>query len=116
MAAQKQGQQLDDAPRRGRERKRSSWTRWIIVGIVLVLIAVGSTIWLLSGQSPWTTVLPVVIFTVLGVMIGLFQWLFPVSSGTHEHPAPPFPASLMSQVSAAGTPMTSMSPIFGYVP
>ncbi len=48
---------------------------------------VGIIIWILTSRNAFTAILPLVIFTVLGVLIALFQWLFPVSSGVSEHPS-----------------------------
>jgi hypothetical protein len=69
-------------------------------------------------QSSWTTILPVVIFTVLGVVIALFQWLFPVSTGTHthEHTTNSFPASLMPQLSTASPAVSTLPQIIVHVP
>jgi hypothetical protein len=60
--------------------------RWLIVLVVLALIIVGAILWVEDSQGPWINVLPVVIITVLGVVIALFQWLFPVSSDAQNHP------------------------------
>lgn len=60
--------------------KRSLWIRWLIVLIALLLIIVGTILWIVENQGPWVTILPVVLFTVLSVLIALFQWLFPVSN------------------------------------
>jgi len=65
--------------------KQPLWMRWIIASAIIILIAVGTFIWILSSRGAFTTILPVVIFTVLGVLIALFQWLFPVSLSTFEH-------------------------------
>lgn len=59
--------------------------RWIIASAIIILIAVGTFIWILSSRGAFTTILPVVIFTVLGLLIALFQWLFPVFLSTFEH-------------------------------
>src|SRR5579883_1051462 len=63
-------------------RRAVPWGRVVIVGSIL---------WLLESQGPWITLLPVVLFTVLGVIIALFQWLFPVSSDSSPAPVSPFP-------------------------
>jgi tetratricopeptide (TPR) repeat protein len=85
-----QQQQLDNRfshtpPKRGMHR-----TRWLIAIIALLLIAGGAIFWLVDTQGSLYAYLPVIIFTVLGVVIGLFQWLFPVGSGAagpHGQPA-----------------------------
>jgi tetratricopeptide (TPR) repeat protein len=65
--------------------KRSLWIRWLIVFIALLLIGIGTILWIVENQGPWITILPIVLFTVLSVLIALFQWLFPVSN---ENPPP----------------------------
>src|SRR6266516_7029633 len=103
MATQQQGQQLDNTQgqQHDRTRKRLPWTRWLIASIILVLIVAGTVIWVVSDQGSLTTILPIVIFTVLGVVIGLFQWLFPVSSNAPDRPTAIFPPSPLPQVSTA---------------
>src|SRR5579883_3551737 len=72
-------------------RRAVPWGRVLIVVVVVVVVIVGSILWLLESQGPWITLLPVVLFTVLGVIIALFQWLFPVSSDSSPAPVSPFP-------------------------
>src|SRR5947209_11101043 len=81
-------QQHEQRPSYSNERhsKRSAWKRWLIACVILLFIVVGTIIWILSSRGAFTTILPIVIFTVLGVLIALFQWLFPVSLSTSEHP------------------------------
>ena len=78
MAQEQRGEgPLNQAPqRRGMHR-----TRWLIATIALLLIAGGTIFWLVDTRGSLYTYLPVIIFTVLGVVIGLFQWLFPLGSG-----------------------------------
>jgi tetratricopeptide (TPR) repeat protein len=118
MGLQQQRQQPDNAQDYTHAHKAVPWMRWLIAAVILLLIAVGIIIWILIDQSSWTTILPVVIFTVLGVVIALFQWLFPVSTGTHthEHTANSFPASLMPQLSAASPAVSTMPQIIVHVP
>ena len=75
--------------RRRQKRRRIPWGRWLIALVVFVLIICGSILWIEENQGPWINILPVVIFTVLGVVIGLFQWLFPVSSEAPDFQAVP---------------------------
>ncbi len=95
MATQQQGQQFDNPQRHEQRRGRLLWKRWLIAGIILLLIAVGTVIWIVTDQGSLTAILPIVIFTVLSVVIGLFQWLFPVSSSTSEHHSAILHPSLM---------------------
>jgi tetratricopeptide (TPR) repeat protein len=85
MTTQQQGQR-PDLPQKHRS-KRPLWTRWLIASVILLFMVVGTIIWILSSRSTFTSILPIVIFTILGVLIALFQWLFPVSSGVSEHPS-----------------------------
>ena len=100
MATQQQGQQFDNVQQHEQRRKRPGM-RWVIASIILLLIAVGAIIWIVTSQGSITTILPIVIFTVLGVVIGLFQWLFPVSSNAPDRPTAIFPPSPLPQVSTA---------------
>lgn len=68
-----------------RLHKRLHRTRWIIVSIVLLIIVAGASIWILTNRNILATILPLVIFTVLGVLIALFQWLFPLSLTASEY-------------------------------
>jgi len=77
--------------------KRYHKTRWLITSITLVFIALGASIWILANRSAFTTILPVLIFSVLGVLISLFQWLFPLPSTTFVHHPAPSQASLVPQ-------------------
>src|SRR5579872_6295671 len=78
MGMQQQGQQFDDPLKAKQQKKRASDKRWLIAIIALVLIAGGAIIWLRGTQGSVYAILPIVIFTVLGVVVALFQWLFPV--------------------------------------
>ena len=101
MATQQQGQQFDNPQRHEQRRGRLLGKRWLIAGIILLLVAAGTIIWIVTDQGSLTTILPIVIFTVLGVVIGLFQWLFPVSSSTSEHHSAILHPSLMGASSLA---------------
>jgi fatty acid desaturase len=100
MATQQQGQQLESSQKREHNRRRPPWKRWLIASIIFVLIAIGTVIWIVTDQGSLTAILPIVIFTVLGVLIGLFQWLFPVSSGSTEHTGINIHPSLIAQLSS----------------
>jgi hypothetical protein len=108
MATQQQGQQFDNVQQHQQKRKRPGM-RWVIASIILLLIAVGAIIWIVTSQGSITTILPIVIFTVLGVVIGLFQWLFPISSNAPDRPTAIFAPSPLPQVSTA-TPTLPATP------
>src|SRR6266487_5212362 len=118
MATQQQGQQLDNTQgqQHDRTRKRLPWTRWLIASIILVLIVAGTVIWVVSDQGSLTAILPIVIFTVLGVVIGLFQWLFPVSSSSTDHHSTTVHPSLIPQPSSATSSLPTVPQIIVHVP
>src|SRR2546428_4813281 len=116
MAAKKQGQQPDKSQNESQKRYQLHRIRWIIVVIVLILIAVGTVIWLLTLQGTWITIVPLVIFTVLGVIIALFQWLFPVSSNTSDRASTSIQPSFVPQLSSATPSLSTMPEIHVHVP
>ncbi len=69
--------------------KHLPWLRLSVVIIAVLLIACGVTISILNIQGiitgSWTNILGVV-FTALGIITAIFQWLFPFSSGDTETP------------------------------
>jgi hypothetical protein len=68
MAIQQHSQQPNSAQQYEHGRKRPPWTRWVIAGIALLLIAVGTVIWLVTYQSSWTAILPIVILLLLALI------------------------------------------------
>lgn len=106
MGMQQQGQQLEDPLKSPKQKKRVNDKRWLIAITALVLIAGGAIFWLRDTQGSVFAILPIVIFTVLGVLVSLFQWLFPVSSGGSSQPMTVLHPSTLSQLmqSAATQP------------
>src|SRR5579872_6329886 len=106
MGMQQQGQQFDDPLKAKQQKKRASDKRWLIAIISLVLIAGGAIFWLRDTQGSVYAILPIVIFTVLGVLVSLFQWLFPMSSSSSSQSMPVIHPSVLSQLmqSAQVTP------------
>ncbi len=98
MGMQQQGQQLEDPLNAQKQKKRVKDRRWLIAGIALVLIAGGAIFWLRDTQGSVYTILPIIIFTVLGVLVSLLQWLFPVSSGGSSSPMAVIHPSTLSQL------------------
>jgi NB-ARC domain len=84
MAIRHEGQQLDNSQSRQPRPRRPLWVRWLVLSIALLLIVVATILWILDSQGPIVNILPIVIFAVLGVVIALFQWLFPVSHTSAE--------------------------------
>ncbi len=116
MAAHQPGQQSDKAQRESQQRNQLHKIRWIIVIIVLILISAGTVIWLLTLQGTWITILPLVIFTTLGIIIALFQWLFPVSSNISEHSSTVIHSSLIPQLSTATPSLSTRPEILVHIP
>ncbi len=115
MPTQQQGHQLDNAQHEQR-RKQPLWIRWLIASIIILLIVVGIIIWVVTSQNSLTNILPIVIFTVLSVIIALFQWLFPVSSNASDHPSTTIQSSLIPQLSTAIPSQSTMPQIVVHVP
>src|SRR5260370_21464933 len=116
MPTQQQGQQLDDSQQQDHKRKQSARIRWLIASIVLVLIVAGTVIWVVTDQASLIVILQIVIFPVLGLVIGFFQWLFPISSSTTEHHHILYHPSLTPQVSIATSPGTMTPENIVHVP
>ncbi len=115
MSTQQPGHQLDNAQHEQR-RKQPLWIRWLIASIIILLIVVGIIIWVVTSQNSLTTILPIVIFTVLGVIIALFQWLFPLSSNASDHPSTSTQPSLIPHLSSATPSLSTMPEIHVHVP
>src|SRR5438876_908987 len=77
------------------ERRHLQERRILIASIAALFLIGGAVLWILSSQGilqgTLSGLLPI-IFTVMGVFIGLFQWLFPVPAGPPQQlpdaPAP----------------------------
>ncbi len=111
-----QQQQKPQATKRA-ERRHLQERRILLASIAALFLIGGAVLWILSSQgilrgTP-SGLLPI-IFTVMGVFIGLFQWLFPVSAGPPQQlpgaPAPPpqiivhVPPTLASREPISSTP------------
>jgi tetratricopeptide (TPR) repeat protein len=104
-------QQLEEAHKPAKQHNPPLWVRWTIVLVALLLISGGAIFWLEETQGSFYTILPVVLFTVLGVLIGLFQWLFPVSSSGPDHAHPASHVSIVPEGAMAGASITQVPPI-----
>ena len=112
MTQQQHIQHPDNQQEQARKHQHRLWIRWVIFISTLTLIVVGAIIWIATNQGPWFSVIPAIIFAVLSAIIGLSQWLFPVSSSAPEHHVIP---ALTPQVSTS-SPLVSAPPIFLQVP
>ncbi len=65
--------------------KQFPWKRLIIFTLAVLLIASGAIIWIVQSKSHdfWPNALSIV-FVAYGVVVGLLQWLFPLSSREPE--------------------------------
>lgn len=113
MTTQQQ-KQISDLSRKQQDRP-SRRMRWLIAGIALLLVAVGGSTWILTDQDT-LTIFPLVLFTVLGVLIALLQWLFPFSTerasgeGLHTSPMPQAPLIAMPAPLDSLPPEMAMPP------
>ncbi len=105
MSTEKQ----DQKQRKTRERKQLQERRFIIVSTAILLLIGATILWILNSQGiirgSWSGIL-LIIFTVAGIIIGLFQWLYPISS-----PLPP-----QTQPNAAAVAATPAPQIIVHVP
>src|SRR3989440_518411 len=105
MSTEKQ----DQKQRKTRERKQLQERRFIIVSTAILLLVGATILWILNSQGiirgSWSGIL-LIIFTVTGIIIGLFQWLYPISS-----PLPP-----QTQPNAAAVAATPAPQIIVHVP
>ena len=96
MSTEKQ----DQKQRKTRERKQLQERRFIIVSTAILLLVGATILWILNSQGiirgSWSGIL-LIIFTVAGIIIGLFQWLYPISS-------PPPPQTQPHAAAVAATP------------
>src|SRR5260370_31764455 len=76
-------EQQEQAATKARQRKQLRERRFRLLGIALRSLLGGATLWILNSQGivrgSWSSAL-LIVFTVLGVVVGLFQWLFPITS------------------------------------
>src|SRR6266568_1286297 len=113
MAQQEQVQYSSDSQGQGKRPRGRPWVRWVVLITTLLLIAFGAIAWVESSQGSWFSILPILLFTVLGVVFSLLQWLFPISAGLQEHHTV---ASLMPHASPTPVPVPAMPQIIVHVP
>src|SRR5690348_5974355 len=84
-----------------KERKSLSEKRLIIAIVAILFLVGGATLWILNNQGiiqgSWSSVL-LIIFTVLGIVIGLFQWLFPITAASSQQSIVPSPTPSTPQI------------------
>src|SRR5215469_3297031 len=113
MAQSEQAQHPGNSQGQGKRPRRHPWVRWVVLITVLLLIAFGAIVWVESSRGSWFNILPILLFTVLGVIFSLLQWLFPISAGSHEQH---MVSSLAPHVSPAVAPVPTVPQIIVHVP
>ncbi len=100
-----------------KERKSLSERRLIIAIVAILFLIGGATLWILNSQGiiqgSWSGIL-LIIFTVLGIVIGLFQWLFPITASSPQQPiapSPPLPTPQIIVHVPQSTPALSQPPL-----
>jgi tetratricopeptide (TPR) repeat protein len=107
--------QQEPQPIKTKEHKQLQEKRFLVAVIAVLFLVGGAVLWILNAQGivqgSWSSLL-LIIFTVLGVVIGLFQWLFPVTATSSQHPiavaAPPPTPHIIVHVPQS-TPLPSPS-------
>lgn len=83
------------------ERKRLIERRALIATVTVLFLAVAVIFWILSAQGviqgSWSNVLSI-LFIFLSVLIGLFQWLFPIPGSSSPEAAPLAPVAVPTTV------------------
>ncbi len=86
-------------PQQKKARKQLIERRVLIVTMAVLFLGAAAVLWILNVGS-WSNDLSI-IFVFTGVLIGLFQWLFPVAGASPAQPAPP--AEMVSAGAARAT-------------
>jgi TIR domain len=81
MRIQSQKQQVDKLRGSKSVQRHIPWKRLIALALALVLIVGGTSIWIAQSTNHgfWSNVFSI-IFVAGGIVVGLLQWLFPISS------------------------------------
>jgi tetratricopeptide (TPR) repeat protein len=95
--------------KKARERKKLIERRVLIASVVILFLGAAVVLWIANAGS-WSNAFSI-LFIFIGVLITLFQWLFPVSSGA----APAHPASLPQAAGGVGT-ASALQPIVLHFP
>src|SRR5438874_7883527 len=77
MARRTQEQKHDNLHRDGQRHPLPLWVRWFIVLFVLLVVIVGTILWIIQGAH---AIIPIAVLTALGILIAFSQvlpWLFP---------------------------------------
>lgn len=93
--------------KKARERKRLIERRILIASTAVLFLGAAVVLWIANAGS-WSNDFSI-IFIFIGVLIALFQWLFPVSSGP-AHPAP------LPQTAQEAGAVSTLPPIVLHLP
>lgn len=107
-------------PRQARGRKRLIERRILIAVGAFVFLGTAVVLWILNTQQiiqgSWSNALSI-IFTFTGVLIGLLQWLFPVTPDAESRqPIVSAHTSLLSQAAGGLETRAALTPIILQVP
>ncbi len=72
--------------RQQQKRRKLPWGRTLIIAVVLVVVLACSILTVIETLGQWLIMLPSITFTVIGVVLALFQWLFPISTDAPTAP------------------------------
>src|SRR6266699_3295622 len=84
MGQSEQIQHHGDSQGRDKRGKHRPWVRWVVLIAVPGVNGLCGNCLGRRSQGSWFSILPILLFTVLGVVFSLLQWLFPISAGSHE--------------------------------
>src|SRR5437870_3983034 len=104
MASQLQKNEHDQSKVQRRKGKLFHLGRWLIVFLIFLLIAISATLWIWSTQGTWS-IIPSIVFTVLGVLLAFLQLLHAIFSAEKSHLS--LASSLPQQLSPIQTPTAS---------
>jgi tetratricopeptide (TPR) repeat protein len=107
-------EQQEQRQRKTRERKQLQERRFIIISVAILLLVGATILWILNSQGiirgSWSGIL-LIIFTVAGIIIGLFQWLYPLSSPPSQaQPHAATAATMPAQQIIVHVPPTASTP------
>lgn len=103
------------SPKHSQGRKQLSERRVLIICVAVLFLGAAVVLWIVNAGS-WSNILSI-IFTFTGVLVGLFQWLFPVSTSSEGRPqnVPAQHALVLQPTGGAGS-SPALPPIVLHLP
>ncbi len=96
-------------------RKQLIERRVLIICVAVLFLGAAVVLWIVNAGS-WSSILSI-IFTFTGVLVGLFQWLFPVSINSEARPqTPPAQPMLFLQPNSTAGASSALTPIVLHLP